>query len=99
MHANWPYELEVPAGQGSQPAAPALSPATEAVPASHGEQTVAAVMLFVLDPAAQSRHAFSRAEGANLPRGQSVQVRCEGDAYWPALGGWCSWVSWAGFNG
>ena len=46
---------------------------------------MAAVTLFVVDPGVQTRHSFSSAEGANLPRGQFKQVCCEGNAYWPAL--------------
>ena len=48
---------------------------------------MAAIILFVVDPGVQSRHALSRAEGAYLPLGQSEQVCCKSDANWPALDG------------
>ena len=53
----------------------------------HGVQAVAVTFLFVVDPEVQSKHPFSRAEGAYLPLGQSLQVCCKGNAYWPALDG------------
>ena len=53
----------------------------------HGVQAVAAIILFVVDPGVHPRHALSRAEGAYLPLGQSEQVCCKSDAYWPALDG------------